>query len=875
MSTNVRKFTSEQVEFLDFFLKVEAGESEEYSGNLYYSFMQLVTNSDTRVHMDWIGSSRSYDCVPADFGANGDIYFGINLTGDIQQNSRNTVGAITRVASLYADFDGKDLVDVASDEYKALVKANYDTLVAKRSHDGKNVKKSAEKAMKKKAEMEARTAIFTSNRQYYLDLLLQKIEETTAALPPSLIVFSGGGFHCYWLLDQAKYLLTPADRAACIEAQANFVVAVGADEGARDIARVLRVIGTTNTKYPDNNTVAYIKKDSGIRYTFQHLADFANNSAAAKAKRTNKSATTDRQDKASFLRDMPGDKEKNKGKFKTIPGATMTRLHELYPNPLQVFQHLALFTDENELQDEGTEWRIPGYGGLLVVKEGEKHYGSWRCHGEEYGGDIVYAWLWAKDGIYLPRKKGDWSLEDNKHWVRAVCEMLAEKDVELDYDLNIFFTDAETAKRIKAFFESDNPRSLFAEPADYQALCNLVTNNRAKKYGRNEESKLKLGGEFPIYRLSDMREYDMAKDEVIERMAYRGLVSLLYAPPKTGKSYLAVEIAVSLMLGKQVAKQLSTRTRTSRVLYIAAETDPDFKNRTIRSASKFGATEDKLETNLTYFDGDAAKFRLDDADWINRFAASYLHEFEAKGELPDLIVIDTLRTATNGGDVNENDNLAMSRVIANAKLLCKALGGAACILIHHTNRGNTDYAGAGSLEGDCGVVLHAEKTYQENRGVLWIKSKKNKLVNNDPDAPILAVEFVSGKDGATLGYYDKNKVVKKQEDLNENQARVLQVIYEEYKAGRQPNYKKFGELLAKRYSVSKDVNWINKKKELAIDPLTSKGFIGATGDLNDKATTLFITQKGREYIESSRVTEEDLADDPADTQQDSGGSTDE
>jgi P4 family phage/plasmid primase-like protien len=87
------------------------------------------------------------------------------------------------------------------------------------------------------------------------DLSVARSKLADFALPPSIVVSSGGGLHCYWLLDsplvlsnggaeKAKRLL----RALCF--------AVGGDVKAAEPARVLRLPGTKNWKYDPARNVA-------------------------------------------------------------------------------------------------------------------------------------------------------------------------------------------------------------------------------------------------------------------------------------------------------------------------------------------------------------------------------------------------------------------------------------------------------------------------------------------------------------------------------------------------------------------------------------------------------------------------------------------
>lgn len=92
--------------------------------------------------------------------------------------------------------------------------------------------------------------------------------------PPSVVIHSGGGLHCYWLLVQPYLLDTDTRRERAQHAQADFVVRVGADTGAKDLARVLRLPGTRNYKpvyAPDYPEVCYLKCDLDLAYMLDDL----------------------------------------------------------------------------------------------------------------------------------------------------------------------------------------------------------------------------------------------------------------------------------------------------------------------------------------------------------------------------------------------------------------------------------------------------------------------------------------------------------------------------------------------------------------------------------------------------------------------------
>jgi len=93
-------------------------------------------------------------------------------------------------------------------------------------------------------------------------------------IAPSVIIDSGGGYHCYWLLTDPFLLTTPEERDRARRAQASWVKLVGGDQGAKDLARVLRVPGTRNFKpeyAPVYPTVEFIKANLDLVYVFAVL----------------------------------------------------------------------------------------------------------------------------------------------------------------------------------------------------------------------------------------------------------------------------------------------------------------------------------------------------------------------------------------------------------------------------------------------------------------------------------------------------------------------------------------------------------------------------------------------------------------------------
>ena len=91
---------------------------------------------------------------------------------------------------------------------------------------------------------------------------------------PSAIVDSGGGYHCYWLLVAPFMLDSDEARARADRAQKGWVARVGSDDGAKDLARVLRIPGTHNFKEayaPSFPEVRFMRADFERMFPFEEL----------------------------------------------------------------------------------------------------------------------------------------------------------------------------------------------------------------------------------------------------------------------------------------------------------------------------------------------------------------------------------------------------------------------------------------------------------------------------------------------------------------------------------------------------------------------------------------------------------------------------
>jgi|GEM_PF-3700130 len=166
---------------------------------------------------------------------------------------------ICAINTLFAEFDSKDTVLPL--EYAAYLPIEFRLLNAVEKHN-------AVKAAKEK--------LFYRYPQYFKARTLYQIR--ALAYPPSVIIDSGGGFHCYWLLRETVPL-DAINRADVQVVQHGWVHLMGGDPGAADLRRVLRMPGTTNCKaaFGDRSPrVRFVKVDFDLLYDYTALEETVN-----------------------------------------------------------------------------------------------------------------------------------------------------------------------------------------------------------------------------------------------------------------------------------------------------------------------------------------------------------------------------------------------------------------------------------------------------------------------------------------------------------------------------------------------------------------------------------------------------------------------
>lgn len=180
---------------------------------------------------------------------------------------------------------------------------------------------------------------------------------------------------------------------------------------------------------------------------------------------------------------------------------------------------------------------------------------------------------------------------------------------------------------------------------------------------------------------------------------------MIYGAPGSGKTFVMIDMIFTACLGLQWALRFGI-TAPLNVAYCAGEGVSGLP-------ARFGAAANHYHVAsmpaFTFYAVTPSLFYEDrvknDIESIERFILEWKQRQDAGQAKPlDLLIIDTLHSATPGA--NENDAGDMGISIGLCKQATKILG-CAVVLVHHSNKAGTGYRGSSALHGamDCMIEV--------------------------------------------------------------------------------------------------------------------------------------------------------------------------
>ncbi len=173
---------------------------------------------------------------------------------------------------------------------------------------------------------------------------------------------------------------------------------------------------------------------------------------------------------------------------------------------------------------------------------------------------------------------------------------------------------------------------------------------------------------------------------------------LIVAHGGTGKSMLALDLAISLATGKPVGSGLFPAGQSGKVVFLGGEENDYMLAHRLRSITPENEVDNpKLNENLILLPMAGESCLLISKNGI---PTKLFHELEAISTGARLIIIDPLRR-THGGD--ENSSYEMTRFVVLMEKLAKSTG-AAVIALHHANRSSQDAGSQNASRGSSALV---------------------------------------------------------------------------------------------------------------------------------------------------------------------------
>lgn len=473
---------------------------------------------------------------------------------------------------------------------------------------------------------------------------------------PTVKIFSGGGYHCYWLLDDPLIIADDAARQRASEAQARWVDFVGGDKAAKDLARVLRVPGTLNRKPeygPNFPTVEVVEADFSLTWPIVNLE--AMSRPAAKP--------------------MPGNTAPKNG-----------------PTPTDDSERAAELLDrlDSYRADDYHEWLKVGMSLSGLGSAGLDLWDSWSRQSPKYEAGVC-AEKWP---TFTPDGVGFGSL---------------------------VFMAAQDDPRPQA----SNGNGSHPDP--------LPTVLPVEPPGDDAARKDPL---FPHFTLAEGLQLPEA-DYLVYGAIEQNDIGMIYGDAAAGKTYLAIDLAVSMAAGLPWMGRWDVST-PRKILYFIAEGRRKFFRRILAAVNGMGQRGHDtgevwrmVNQNLTIVPEVPQLFTAE----AERYVSQYIAQWKDMGRPPvDLFFIDTLHRASVGSEENASKDAG---IVVDAITWLQSQLDSAGVFVHHSNKSG-GYRGSTAYRGNVDFVFKVEGVHREPR-----RLTVDKLRDGEPDGIIEGVSHYS------------------------------------------------------------------------------------------------------------------------------------
>lgn len=220
---------------------------------------------------------------------------------------------------------------------------------------------------------------------------------------------------------------------------------------------------------------------------------------------------------------------------------------------------------------------------------------------------------------------------------------------------------------------------------------------------------------------------------IIKNWIAENSISVVYGPSNVGKSFFCMSLAYHIAAGQE---WVGNKIKRGSVLYLATEGGRAFENRLYALHEKHGFNDVSLAVR-------PSPINLYDADEDIAKIEAIMAEIGKRNEPVTVLVIDTLARAT-AGQMDENNNSEMSRLIAGLDLLRERTG-VHIMLVHHSGKDASKGArGASALRAACDTEI--ELSYDEETRVRTARATKQRDMETGAEINFILQIVALGED---------------------------------------------------------------------------------------------------------------------------------
>lgn len=187
------------------------------------------------------------------------------------------------------------------------------------------------------------------------------------------------------------------------------------------------------------------------------------------------------------------------------------------------------------------------------------------------------------------------------------------------------------------------------------------------------------------------------KSYLVNGLFGRGETTVIFGAPKSGKTFITIDLLFAMATGGRFAQTFEIPYPLT-VCYCTNEGLSGLPNRFRSAADWYNATAADYD-RVRFYDNVPQLYDPALPAYVDTFITDYNAEHPTP---PDVIIIDTLRNATIGGDENDSGDGAI--IYAASQKLVSAYN-CAVIWLHHPSRANNGLRGTGALEGFCDAIF--------------------------------------------------------------------------------------------------------------------------------------------------------------------------